>query len=191
MVESKVLRIKRRIKTVTGNESTSSVGTENGTSEPESGIASPVESASVETDTSGATEYVDPATVAGNEPTDSAPRKGRGRPKGSKNGKETSQDLGSVLYSIHLMMGIMVAPELSIAQDEANELGKAVARVNDLFGGIVLPEKTLAVINLGIVATKIYGPRAVMIYKRVNGKPTLVADENDGTFNAISFPKPN
>lgn len=116
---------------------------------------------------------------------DDFPRK-RGRPRGSKRvyasvtaKKEASLDLSGVLYSTHLMLAAMLKiEELKIEQTEAKELSDAIVRVNELYGGIVIPEKALAWINLGIVGMKVYGPRfaahSLNRSKKKNDKPPAV-----------------
>ena len=105
--------------------------------------------------------------ITSGEPESEYEPKKRGRPKGSRNAyktvaakKEAALDLTQVLYSTHLMLSALLKiDELKIEREEAKELSDAVVRVNDLYGGIVIPVKALAWINLGIVGVKVYGPR--------------------------------
>jgi uncharacterized membrane protein len=70
------------------------------------------------------------------------------------------------------MLAMLVkCPEIALPQDEADELGSAIARVNEVFGGIVVSEKTAALIGLATVAGKIYGVRGYAIYQRVTSSP--------------------
>lgn len=112
------------------------------------------------------------------EPEPAEQRKGkRGRPRGSVNAskstkKEVSADLTTLLYSIHTMGAIVLkTPEFALDEKEAEALGRAVANVNEQFGGIVVDPKTMSLINLAIVAGGIYVPRAVaVINNRKNAK---------------------
>ena len=105
--------------------------------------------------------------ITSGEPESEYEPKKRGRPKGNKNAyktiaakKDAALDLTQVLYSTHLMLStLMKIEELKLEQGEAKELSDAIVRVNDLYGGLVIPEKVLAWINLGIVGIKVYGTR--------------------------------
>ena len=57
---------------------------------------------------------------------------------------------------------MLEAPEWEITEDEAAKLGKAVARVNAVYGGLVVSPKVSAWINLATVAGAIYGPRLIV-----------------------------
>lgn len=57
---------------------------------------------------------------------------------------------------------MLEAPEWEITEDEAAKLGKAVARVNAVYGGLVVSPKVSAWINLATVAGAIYGPRVLV-----------------------------
>lgn len=110
-------------------------------------------------------EIIIPGDTVGNEP------RRRGRQKGSRNkqsakpSKESEQDLTGLLLSIHLMgAALLKTPELALTPDEAEQLGKAVARVNAEFGVQIMSPKMAAIVNLTIVAGTVYGPRAVAIY---------------------------
>lgn len=109
---------------------------------------------------------VNPAEIGDTSSGDGEPRKKRGRPYGSKNRisgttkKEASQDLSSILLSVHLMLASLTkVQELKLDKEEAKELSDAIVRVNDLYGGFVLPEKVMAWVNLGIVGIGVYSPR--------------------------------
>lgn len=109
---------------------------------------------------------VEPSTIQF-EPDSTTERKRRGRAKGSRNAnpkarKETASDLSGLLLSLHFMAAAITSiPELQLEQKEADLLAKNVAKINELYGGIVLPEKTMAWINLGLAAGTVYGPRFV------------------------------
>jgi hypothetical protein len=62
-----------------------------------------------------------------------------------------------------------------LTEDEAAKLASAVARVNELYGGMVLPEKAAAWIQLIMVAGTIYGPRIIVI--QAKGKQKQVEQE--------------
>jgi hypothetical protein len=117
---------------------------------------------------------VEPASL-NVEPAEIEGTRRRGRPRGSKNTggkqatKEVSQDLTSILVSLHFMgAAILKTPELQLSEDEGKKLGAAIARVNAEYGNIILPPKTAAWINLMMVGGAIYGPRAIAI--RNNGR---------------------
>lgn len=57
-------------------------------------------------------------------------------------------------------------PELELTEDEARKLAQATQRVSDLYEVSVIPEKTMAWIQLSIIAAGIYGPRYMMIQSR-------------------------
>jgi hypothetical protein len=104
---------------------------------------------------------IDPASLSSDASSDasagdSAKRK-RGRPLGVRNSngpsaraeKQTASDLSGLLLSIHLALGALTkVEELKLDEEEAERLGKAVARVNEEFGGVILSPKQTAVINL-------------------------------------------
>jgi hypothetical protein len=132
----------------------------------------------IEADGTDGIPTVDPASLTAEAEGEPGKRK-RGRPAGSKNAtgksttKEVSEDLTSILYSLHAMGAAMLkTPELELTPDEAERLGKAVNRVNREYGNIVMPPKTAATINLLIVAGGIYGPRLIAIRnnKKKGGK---------------------
>lgn len=100
------------------------------------------------------------------------PRRGRGRPRGSKSAnasgdrkqapKEVSADLSTLLYSTHLMLAKLTkVSELELGEDEAKQLGDALARVQREFGVKVFDPKTAALLNLGSVALAVYVPRVI------------------------------
>jgi len=82
-----------------------------------------------------------------------------------------------MLFSIHLMgAAFLKVPELMLTEDESKQLGDAVTRVTELYEVPLMDEKTLAWVNLAIVASGIYGPRtvAVVVNKKKEAKPTIV-----------------
>ena len=116
-------------------------------------------------------ESVEPAelgTSSGTDTGDSGTRTRRKyRKRRAKAQSEISGDLVPILLSVHLMGATLInTPELVINQQEAEQLSSAITRVNELYGGIVLPEKTLAWMNLAIALGTVYGPRVVAIQRR-------------------------
>lgn len=118
------------------------------------------------------------------DPGDSGGRKRRGRPRGSGTGsgkssrKEVSEDLAAVLFSLHFMAEkFLKVEELQISEEESKRLSDAILRVNNLYGGLVIPEKTMAIINLATVATGIYAPRVIAhgLRKKQEKKQTINA----------------
>ena len=74
--------------------------------------------------------------------------------------------LSAVLFSGHMMLaGITRVPELALAQPESDELAKALNTVS-AFYNVEVAEKTLAWINLSMVAGTIYGTRLMAIRAR-------------------------
>lgn len=110
---------------------------------------------------------VNPADLAGDPDTDSGNQKrGRGRPKGSRNtsgtkqDKETASDLGSILLGLHAMgAAFLKVEELELDEEEATKLGAAINRVNKLYGEIVLSPEQRAWLGLVMCCGTIYGPR--------------------------------
>jgi hypothetical protein len=109
------------------------------------------------------------------EPADT--RKRRGRPRGStstsgkQSTKEVSQDLTSILLSVHFMLAKLTSiSELELDEDEAAKLGSAVARVNKEFGVQIMSPKTAALVNLGMVGMGVYGPRVVAVMNNAKKK---------------------
>ena len=107
-------------------------------------------------------------------PTDLAPapetngeKRGRGRPRGSKNTpggkqatKEVASDLTGLLMSAHIMLASLTkVDEFVLDKEEAERLAAAIAKVNAEYGGMVLPPKAAAWIHLAMAGGSIYGPR--------------------------------
>jgi hypothetical protein len=128
---------------------------------------------------SGGIPTIDPATVAGTESSEGNDTgKRRGRPRGSKNfsgsnkqpQKEVSSDIATLLWTTHFFLAkIAKVEELELEKDEAEELGKALARVQKEFGVSVLSPKAMALMQLAIVAGGIYTPRVIAF--SLNKKP--------------------
>jgi len=70
---------------------------------------------------------------------------------------------------------LLKTPELELTEEESAKLAGAIAHVNELYGGVVLPEKAAAWINLIMVAGTIYGPRIIVI--NAKGKSKKEADK--------------
>jgi hypothetical protein len=105
---------------------------------------------------------------------DSAPRK-RGRKPGSKNGQAKSKKtpdlnisgLEKILFSVHLALSAATkVPELALDESEARQLAEAAAEVQSHYEASFIDPKTMAWIQLGMVAASVYGPRAVVVMMR-------------------------
>jgi hypothetical protein len=71
------------------------------------------------------------------------------------------------LLGVHFALAtISKTPELNLEPEEASELGAKIQRINDLYDFAVIPEKTMAWINLCMAAGAVYGPRAIAIRNR-------------------------
>lgn len=109
---------------------------------------------------------VEPSEISGSS---DAPKRGRGRPRGStstkytsdtKQSKQTAQDLSGILMGIHSMAAAFLkVPELELDQVEAKALGDAVNKVQAEYKIPILDPKTMAWINLLMVTGGVYGPR--------------------------------
>lgn len=139
-----------------------------------------------DSDSGNSDSAIDPATVADSGSSGESTRTRKRRSDaGSKRGsrsrgteKQTSQDLSALLLSLHLMgAAVLKSPELILSDEEAERLGAAIARVNEVYDGIVIPEKQMAWINLGIAACTIYGPRAIAITARKRAEPKTIEAE--------------
>lgn len=64
-----------------------------------------------------------------------------------------------------MLAGITRVPEFMVSQDESTELAKALSTVSQFYD-VQVAEKSLAWINLGMVAGSIYGTRLVAIAAR-------------------------
>jgi hypothetical protein len=54
-------------------------------------------------------------------------------------------------------------PEMAINEDESKALSDAVTRVTELYDIPLMDEKTMAWVNLAIVASGVYAPRFVAV----------------------------
>jgi|SRR5579863_53432 len=133
---------------------------------------------------------VDPASIPIEFGDDEQPARRRGRKPGTKNSggtkasKQATDDLTGLLVGLSFMgAALCQVPELELDETEAAKLGKAVNRLNELYGGMVLPPKVAAWLHLGITAGTIYGPRAIAYNLRkkteqgkqpIDVKPTAV-----------------
>jgi len=133
---------------------------------------------------------IDPATI-GNSGTGDAPfgytKSGRRRNRavgsggsgstkgGRKTASETTGTITSLLFSVHLMGATFLkVPELALSEDESKALGEAVVKVTELYDVPMMDEKTLAWVNLAMVASGIYGPRIVAAKINHSKKPATV-----------------
>jgi hypothetical protein len=132
-------------------------------------------------------ETVDPfelTTPAEPEPRTRKPRNDtgvkRGRPRRGAAEAESAQNLAGILLSLHAMGAVLLkTPELELTEEESAKLAGAIAHVNELYGGVVLPEKVAAWINLVMVAGTIYGPRIIVIgaKKKIHEVRETLADQ--------------
>jgi hypothetical protein len=132
-------------------------------------------------------ETVDPfelTTPAEPEPRARKPRNDtgikRGRPRRGAAEAESAQNLAGILLSLHAMGAVLLkTPELELTEEESAKLAAAIAHVNELYGGVVLPEKATAWINLIMVAGTIYGPRIIVIgaKKKIHEVRETLADQ--------------
>jgi hypothetical protein len=77
---------------------------------------------------------------------------------------------------------IMKTPELEIDQGEAKRLSDATIKLNELYGGFMVSEKTMAWIELMMVGGAVYGPRYVAYIAR--GKKERAERKEPQTINA-------
>lgn len=136
--------------------------------------------------------------AAGSPAGDAAPRK-RGRPKGSGNaGAATKAPSAShsvagieqLLLSIHMMAAAAFqAPELKMAEKEAEEISKAVANVARHYPG-GMSQQAMDWTNLGMVLFAAYAPRAIMMRARVKHNEAQTkagnATQANGHLHAVS-----
>jgi hypothetical protein len=137
---------------------------------------------------------INPGDIIAGEPdaSESAPgKRGRGRPRGSKSTstksrKETSQDLGGAIYSIHFMLSKWIGiQELEIEDSEAEKLAAAILRVNKLYGDKVIPESVLAWGGLLMTCGAVYGPRFAAHGLRVKAEAEKKKNENPQTIPGV------
>lgn len=166
------------------------------------GSESSVDSA-VSATVSSSNGSVDPGSLGDGTDTGSSKRR-RGRPAGSKNGgtgrnktSKTTDSLSSLLFSVHLMGSMFIkVPEMALSEEESKQLADAVTRVSELYDMPLMDDKTLAWVNLAMVASSVYGPRAVAVIaigrtkkrvpqpQRVNGG-VVEMPTNQVAFNGI------
>lgn len=145
----------------------------------------------VESDTWKSTDdaFIDPSTVASISSGDTdSPKRGRGRPRGTsstgRKGKasQTSANLEAILFSLHMMgASFLGVPELIISDDESKMLATAINRVSELYDVSIIPEKTMAFINLGIAACTVYGPRVIVVMGNKKKKQPKMVQQNPVT----------
>lgn len=117
----------------------------------------------------GSSDATDLASIPDSGDSGSSTRKRRKRrDAGSKRGRkantETSQNLESILFSLHTMGSLLLkVPELELTEDESAKLASAIQQVNELYDMPILPPSVMAWTNLAIVSGTIYGPRAIAI----------------------------
>ncbi len=88
-------------------------------------------------------------------------RTGAGK-SGRKSASETSSSLNSILFSVHLMgASFLKVPELTLTNEESEALCEAIMRVTELYDIPLVDEKTMAWVNLAMVAGGIYAPRFI------------------------------
>ena len=72
-------------------------------------------------------------------------------------------------------MAQMMKDEIwKLTEIEADEMGKAIVRVTELYDIQIIPEKQMAWINLIMVGGSIYGPRVVASGKNKKKGPQIV-----------------
>lgn len=108
-----------------------------------------------------------PAAKRGRKPGsgNSGPRTANAPSGRTKSAAKSSDGLERLLYSIHAMAAVKIAPELMIDKAESQMLASAITAVQDHYGFDVGPEATLW-INLVTALGTVYGPRVVTIMSR-------------------------
>ena len=138
-------------------------------------VAEPTDSESDSSDCgeSHSDTIINPADIAAGGSGDSGTGTGTGKRRGRKPGvrnsgssrkekTQTQETLESLLLSVHFMGArLLKIPELELSEDEGKKLASAVNRVAEMYDVTVIPEKTLAWINLATIAGTIYGPRVI------------------------------
>lgn len=79
-----------------------------------------------------------------------------------------------------MLAGMTKTPELALAQPECAELAKALDTVNGFYN-VEVAEKTVAWLNLAMVAGVIYGTRVVAIRERRKGDKAKPVNEPAST----------
>jgi hypothetical protein len=67
------------------------------------------------------------------------------------------------------LSAVTKTPELALDPDEAKELAKAAAEVQKHYDTVIDP-KTLAWVQLGMVAASVYGPRMIAVNIRLKNE---------------------
>lgn len=127
---------------------------------------------------------IPPETSAEEPPATTEPKKrGPGRPKGSTNKKSgetpkrrgnakraSVESFGRQIVGVHAMAGVLTGlPELAISEKEGEVLAEALIVVSEEYG-VALTGKTAATIQLFAAIGMVYGPRAVLIGRRVEAQ---------------------
>ena len=144
-------------------------------------VDGPISEIAAEPDSSGGgsepavSEFTDPITATGTDGSSlgEQPKRGRGRPRGSKNTreKETVRTVGAdgvagILLTIHSVLAVIArAPELELSEDEAAKIAKASISVAKLYN-VETTDKATAWMNLIGVAGAIYVQRGISMSVR-------------------------
>lgn len=110
------------------------------------------------------------------------PRSDRGTRRGGRTSRRTqgedAKDLTAILYSLHVMAAALTkVEELALTEQEAEQLAVAIARVNEVYGNVVLPEKVVVWINLAMAMGTVYGPRFIAYNIRKKKEPKTIDGE--------------
>lgn len=139
-------------------------------------------------------ETVDPDTASISGGGGGGTGKRRGRPPGSTNRAQTSRkaDIGGleqILLSLHFMgAAICECPELQLEDKEAKALADAVVKVSAHYDHRISP-KTVAWVNLAMIAGGIYGGRALAIRARFKAEEERRAGSIQMRPNVVDFEK--
>lgn len=197
----KPARVKRNASSGSGSEVRPSE-LPGGDAEPTSGIES--SPAKPEHESSGFTPIDPIALSARNDDNGDQPRRGRGRPKGSRKAakEETVQNLSSLLKierllvtTCFLMGNVLGAPELHIDELEAAEIGDALKELSKHYP-IGMSEKTIAWVNFSFATAGVFGPKIKAIYERpkpqrVRVEPTPISrSAADEVKSPVAAPHP-
>ena len=137
----------------------------------------------------GGFELLSPGDIVGDGINGDAPRKRKGRPKGSRNASPSTEktqntliaNLESLLLSVHFMGAkILEVPEIELDEQEAKMLSDCLRKVAEFYP-VSLSPKRMAMAELAICAGTIYGPRIVTIYKKAPKGPKLVPSQPQQT----------
>lgn len=118
-----------------------------------------------------------PFETIGEEKPKAAPAK-RGPKPGSRNTKKNDPaELAKQIAGIHVMASLMTGiGELQLAEEEALNLARAVIGVSEQYN-LAIDGKTGAAIQLIAACAMVYGPRALMIRRRLQHEK---GQENNG-----------